>query len=234
MKINKLSPSINYYKERIKQFEQNYRKQRQTELEHAFLSPEYWQILNKIQPFFHRKAGFVKLKTGEKVPVDISIRRKTFADLDPKTIYTFKNGAEEVGYLELIERPNGAHIFKIENLNQEKYGGIGVLTDRIAVENCLKRGLADFEITGDAIWNSHAAHYLAGKRFLPIENSDRAKSLKERFGTSSPNKIIKYIIQNTPKGEKYYTESLKTVGFYLPKKLIKKYISLAETSPILK
>ena len=225
-------PNLNY-KERVKQLEQNHRLQRQSELEQAFMSPEYWQILNKVEKQNIPKAN-LKLKKGGYVSADIEIRRKINSVLDPKTIYTFKDNGNEIGVLELVEKPNGAYIQMVKNFNQNKYGGIGVIADRIAVENCLKRGLVDFEVTGDAIWDSHAAHYLTGKRFTPIEDSDRIKILKRKFGTKNPNKIVKQIIENTHQGKKCHTDILKTVSFYLPKKLINKYVQLAKTNPILK
>jgi hypothetical protein len=223
------SPFKNY-KERIRILEKNYRNQRHKELEQALLSPEYWQILNKVEK--HKNIAYITAKGFRDIPVEISIRKQERRGLDPKTIYTFKNGKEDVGYLELIEKPNGAHIFHVENLNQAKYGGINILSDRIAVENCLKRGIKDFEITGDAVWNSHAAHYLSGKRFKHVDY-EKAKLFKQRYGESNPNKIIKNVIENTPKGEKYYTEGLKTISFYLPKNLIKKYIKMAQNQAII-
>lgn len=224
------NPKLNY-KERIKQLEQNYYKQRQVELEQAFLSPKYWQILNKVDT--NNTGAFVSLKTGTQIPIRVEKRVILENSLEPKINYTFRNGLEKVGYVELIESPKGAYIFKVENLNQEKYKGINVLSDRIAVENCLKRGLTNFEITGDAMWNSHVAHYKSGKRFKPVE-FQKAKLFKQIYGTDNPNLIIKNIIENTPKGKKCYTEALKNIEFYLPRDLINKYIKISRLKPILK
>ena len=223
-------PNLNY-KDRVKQLEMNYRAERQTELEKAFLSPEYWQILNNVEK--NKTNAFLKTKEGIEIPVLIDIRKQQENQLEAKTIYSFKNSSEKIGYLELIEKPTGAHILKVENLNPAKYKGVNILADKIAVENCLKRGLKDFEITGDAMWNSHAAHYLSGKRFRPVE-AEKAKILFQRYGTNNPNIIVKNIIENTPKGKLCHTENLKTIGFYLPKNLIKKYIQLSKIKPLLK
>ncbi len=230
IRINQQTANTSYG-ERVKQLERNYYKQCQARLEHAFLSPEYWQILNKVEN--HRNSTLIELRDGTKASVDISIRKKFDDVLEPKTIYSFKHNGKEIGYLELIEKSNGAHIFKVENLEQETYKGINKLADRIAVENCLKRGLSDFEITGDAILNSHAAHYNSGKRFTTadIRNS---KIFKLRYGTDDVNKIIRNIIKNTPKGMKCETEALGVQSFYLPKNLIKKYIKLSQIKSILR
>ena len=232
MEIKKIIQYPNLsYKERIKQIEQNTHKFRQTELEQAFLSPDYWQILNKVEN--RKNIGYIKLKSGKEIPVNIDIRKEMSDGLEPKIIYTFKDNGKEVGYIELFERENGVHLFKVENLDQNKYRGINKLADRIGVENCLKRGLTDFEITGDAILNSHAVHYLSGKRFYPVDKS-RAKIFKQKYGTENPNTIVKSIINNTPKGQKFYTQNLKTLAFYLPNDLIENYINLAKLKPILR
>lgn len=219
------------YKDKVRQLEQNHRIQRQAELEQAFLSPEYWQILNNVEN--KQNTGFVQLKNGENIPVNVQVRKILEETLEPKTIYTFKHNGKEIGYLELFEQPNGVHLFKVENLARDKYRGINRLADRIGVENCLKRGLTEFEITGDAILNSHAAHYLSGKRFNPVDRT-RAKQFKRKYGTENPNEIIKNIIKNTPKGQRYYTEDLRNISFYLPKDLIEKYINLSKIKPILR
>lgn len=243
MKINNLTKAIvkeQSAKNSVPKIETSYRAIRQAQLEEAFQGPEYWQVLQGINKK-NTPRGEIMLKTvdasgnksHEKLLVEINVKKIHPPGLNPISTYKITNGSDKIGYVKIEEKADGAYIYNIENTMQDKYSGIGKLADRIAVENCLSRGLKDFAITADATLNSHAAHYLAGKRFGNIGYSDRLKLIKRQYGTTNINKIVKEIIETTPPGEKYYTSNLKTVPMYLPKKLINEYTKLAQTNPIL-
>ncbi len=217
--------------------EANYRKQRHQELEEAFQSPRYWDILEKSQLNKDLSNGRVlkqKDVNGGVKMIPISLRiQKLISPFEPTTEYYFMDGQTKAGYVKIKEFPKGVYIAMIKNANQNKYGGVVELAQKIAVENCLRRGLTKFEIKGDAMWDSHAIHYLSGMRFGKLDNEYRAKRLKEIFGTSNINKIVKYIIENTPKGDRYCTSMLGTVGMHLKQCVIQKIISLVKKSPVL-
>lgn len=235
MRINNFSPI--FFSKDYKKLEQNHHENRQHELETAFHSPEYWQILNRVNMNKGQNIGSIVLKGEDgniEIPAVISVRKITPPGLAPISRYTISDGSTKVGYIDLEEHADGAYIAKVENFNQDKYGGILKLSNRIAVENCLKRGIKDIKITGDAAFNSHALHYLTGKRFYPITNPNRAEVLKKTYGTRDANKITKFVLANTPKGSKYYTHMLGTVGMYMTKKCINECVRLAKVAPILR
>lgn len=152
------------------------------------------------------------------VPVNIQTKHHDLKDFGQFTVYTVKDNKIPVGRIDLQDTENGVKVMYIENKNPELYSGFGKIADQIEVEHCIKRGLRDFEITSDANFNSHALHYLRGKRFY----------------SDIVNKKVEEIIKSTPPGEKYNTKSIGLVGMFMPKELIKKYIELIKTNPLLK
>lgn len=232
MKINNFyAPK---YTKNYKLLEQNYHTQRQAELEKAFQTPEYWQILNRTEESKKSSGRALRLKTeGKEIPVTFQIEQKTPAGLNPFTTYHIYDGLTKAGYISIEELPDGAYIAMVKNEKQEIYGGVEKLAQRLAVANCLKRGLKDFKITGDALWNSHAIHYLAGMRFGPMDNKYRALSAKRLYGTDNVNTIVKNIIENTPKGEKYYTSILGCVRMHMQKSVIKNITEYLKKHPVL-
>ena len=106
----------------------------------------------------------------------------------------------------------------MENLNPDLYKNFGYLADQIEVEHCINRNLKDFEIISNASLNSHALHYLRGKRFI----------------SDGINQIVKGIIERTPKNQKFKTSFLGSVKMYMPKDIIQKYIEIIKRTPILK
>ena len=148
--------------------------------------------------------------------------------------YIDKDGKITVGYVSLIDTNKGVTVSFIKNYNPERYSGLGKLADQIEVEHCIKKGLKTFEITSEASLNSHALHYLRGKRFNTIADSEKKIQLLKKFKTFDINKIVKFIIKNTPANQMYKTDFLGQIPMYMPKSLIKKYIEIAKKSPILK
>mgnify|MGYP003571281089 CR=1 FL=1 len=134
------------------------------------------------------------------------------------TKYTVKDGKIPVGRVSLSDLPNGVFVEFMENLNPELYKNFGYLADQIEVEHCINRDLKDFEIISNASLNSHALHYLRGKRFI----------------LDSINQIVRSIIELTPKNQQFQTKFLGSVKMYMPKDIIQKYIEIIKRTPILK
>ena len=153
------------------------------------------------------------------IPVSVQRLRQTNIPYFGKfTEYLVKDGKIPVGKVDLKDTSAGVHVDYIENLNPQLYSGFGTVADQIEVEHCLKRGLDSFEITSEAGLNSHAVHYLRGKRFKPEEYND----------------IVRKIIEATPSGARFHTEKLGSIPMYMPKELIEKYLSIIKKCPLLK
>lgn len=114
----------------------------------------------------------------------------------------------------------------LQNNLPDEYAGIGKAADQIAVEYCLKTGIKPV-ITSIADMNSHAAHYLRGRRFFP------SKSLISRFGTDNPNELIRERILKTPQGQKVECSDLGPIYMYMPEKIIQRYMKKIEKHKIL-
>ena len=129
-------------------------------------------------------------------------------------------------YSELGVKGKRITIDYLQNNNSGIYSGIGRAADQIAVEYCLKIGIKPM-ITSIADFNSHAAHYLRGRRFFYDKNFEM------RFGISDPNILIKQRIKNTPKGQNVNCRDLGELNMYMPQKVIKKYLNKIKNHPIL-
>lgn len=134
------------------------------------------------------------------------------------TKYIVKDGKIPVGSIDLIDTMNGVHVEYIENMNPELYSGFSKVADQVEVEHCLKRGLSWFEIESEAALNSHALHYLRGKRFV----------------SEADNEAVRKIIESTPVGQKFDTKKLGKIRMYMPQELIKKYLEIIKKCPLLK
>ena len=173
-------------------------------------------------------------KIKEKHFINVEKEVYQLSDKTNFTKYFIKDGKITVGYVSLIDTNKGVTVSFIKNYNTERYSGLGKLADQIEVEHCIKKGLKTFEITSEASLNSHALHYLRGKRFNTIADSEKKIQLLKKFKTFDINKIVKFIIKNTPANQMYKTDFLGQIPMYMPKSLIKKYIEIAKKSPILK
>ena len=132
------------------------------------------------------------------------------------TQYLVKDGKIPVGKINILDVEKGIKVDYIENMNPQLYSKFGQLADMIEVNHCLERGLTDFEITSNAGLNSHALHYLRGKRF-------RSEDVENK---------IKKVIEETPPNEKYNTKFLGQVAMYMPKELIDKYVEQLKKTPL--
>lgn len=123
-----------------------------------------------------------------------------------------------IGYVSVKDLSNGVFVNSIQNLQPKLYNKFGYLADQIEVEHCLNRGLQNFEIISEAAFDSHALHYLRGKRFK--SKDDEAKVVK--------------IINETPQGKPYKTSQLGFLSMYMPQEIIQKYIEKSKQNPLLK
>ena len=123
----------------------------------------------------------------------------------------------------------------MQNNFEDTFSGIGKLADKLAVEYCLKNGIKP-NITSVADYNSHAAHYMRGRRFFEISKHDPdidAYEFKKTYGTLDPNKVIAERIKNTPKGQRVDTRDLCGLYMYMPENIINKYIKEIKENPLL-
>lgn len=151
------------------------------------------------------------------VPVKIETKSFPLEQFGTFTKYIVKDNKITVGTVDIKDTDTGIKVEFIKNMYPELYSGFGKLADQLEVEHCMKRGLKQFDIISEAALNSHALHYLRGKRFYS----------KEAEAT------VKKVIEQTPKGENYYTSFLGKVGMYMPIELIKKYTEIIKKHPLL-
>lgn len=151
------------------------------------------------------------------IPVNINRTCYNLGNFGIITRYDIKDNKIPVGRVDLKDEPYGVKVLFVENKNPQLYSGVGQVADQIEVEHCVNRGLRKIEVQSDAALNSHALHYLRGKRFK----------------LSDINEIVKKIIDSTPKGEKYNTRFLGSVPMYMPAELVQKYLNMIKTHPLL-
>lgn len=126
----------------------------------------------------------------------------------------------------------------IRNNKQNEYGKFALLADKLEVQYCLDKNMSDFEIRSYADLNSHALHYLRGKRFEGEATPQQIQRFREMFKWAKIksfdyNTVVKYIIDHTPKGERFNTMFLKEIPMYMPQNLIQKYIRELLQNPLI-
>ena len=114
----------------------------------------------------------------------------------------------------------------LQNNNDSKYGGIGKLADKTTVRHCLENGIEPV-IVSVADCDSHVAHYLRGKRFLPLpKDSEAQKFFMKKYGSTDVNKILEKLIADADKkGEKVDLTGWGFTPMYMPQELAQKYIN---------
>ncbi len=153
------------------------------------------------------------------IPVTVQrIQQNFLPGFGQFTKYMVRDGKVPVGTLDLIDTMRGVHVEYIENMNPQLYSGFAKVADQIEVEHCLKRGMTSFEIESEAALNSHALHYLRGKRFV----------------SEADNEAVRKIIETTPVGQKFDTKKLGKIRMYMPQELIDKYLEIIKKCPLLK
>jgi len=177
--------------------------------------------------------------TNSYIPVRVEKRVYGTDDICPQiTEYNVYDNHKKVGFVRLHDTEKGCYVQFIKNEIPQEYGDFGYLADKLEVQHCMQRNLQDFEITSYASMNSHALHYKRGKRFIGNVNQNQKNRFFELFKDAeiknfNINAIVKYIVNHTPKGEGFNTWFLKQVSMYMPKNLIKKYVSELKKNPIL-
>lgn len=123
----------------------------------------------------------------------------------------------------------------LQNWNDKDYGGIGKLADKISVKHCLEHNMKPV-IVSVADWNSHIAHYLRGKRYLPLEPGSPGHSFfKENYGSANLNKIIEKLLRKSEKtGEKVDIKDWGFAPMYMPQELVEKYTEEIENDRAIK
>ncbi len=151
------------------------------------------------------------------IPVNIEKKVHNLQDFGNFTIYTVKDNKIPVGKVHLTDNQQGVKVEYIENMNPQLYSGFGKLADQLEVEHCIQRGLTNFQITSEAALNSHALHYLRGKRF---------------YSEYAEQEVLR-VIKETPKGEQFYTKFLGKVRMFMPQELIEKYLTIIKKNPLI-
>ena len=157
-------------------------------------------------------------KICSNIPINIEKQSTNIDYIGTVTKYTVKEQNNEIGTVTLSDTFVGVEVEYIENLHPEQYSGFGKIADQIEVEHCLKRGLKYFDITSYGGLNSHALHYLRGKRFYSDEINNK----------------VKEIIEKTPKGKIFNTKFLGKQRMYMPLEIIEKYKEIIKKHPLLK
>ena len=206
--------------------------------------------LGKLKPK-HKGTIYKKVKDKDgninKVPVKVSIVKE-----EPDEFH-FYDGHKNIGHVELSYitkehcKEDKGYIFKnykdegirgdrvivnyVVNEEQGKYCGIGHLADLIEVAVCKELGIKP-NVVSESLDEPAPLHYLRGKRFVPYEKYVNKKELQSLEG-ENPNKIIKQIIDETPKGEKFKVPKLHNdLVMYMPRDMIKKLEKELEENPI--
>lgn len=122
----------------------------------------------------------------------------------------------------------------LENLDKSNIGDIGILADKISVAHCIKNNIKPV-IVSMADRDSHVAHYIRGKRFIPIEkDSDKYNYYMKKYGTADINSIIKSLIENNSTKDRISTKDWSMLPMYMPQEKIKEIMhSLRDSKELL-
>lgn len=177
--------------------------------------------------------------TKSHIPVRVEKQVYATDDIFPQLFeYNVYDKRKKIGFVRLHDTDKGCYVQFIKNERPDEYGDFGYFADKIEVQHCLNRGMRHFEVTSYADFNSHGMHYKRGKRFLGQANEKQIGKFQELFKgvnleSFNINEMVKYIVSHTPKGKSFNTWFLDQVSMYMPKKLIKKYVSELKSNPIL-
>lgn len=113
----------------------------------------------------------------------------------------------------------------LENHNDSRYSGIGKLADKMTVKHCLDNNIKPV-IISIADWDSHAAHYKRGKRFLPLVPDTTAYNFfKEKYGSTEVNEILEKLVKESElNDEKIDLKGWLPIPMYMPQELAQKYV----------
>lgn len=122
----------------------------------------------------------------------------------------------------------------LQNWDDTKYGKIGHLADKLAVKFCLDNKMP-LNIISVADVNSHVAHFLRGKRYLPVDKDTCTYAFfKNKYQKADINQILEELIKKAKAtGSKVNLEGWGTQAMYMPKELALKYITELKQHPII-
>lgn len=195
--------------------------------------------------FNPKNVGQIYDKINKK-PIDVYILKLHDYGFKNEDSFSFvsKDLKHEYGYVELSKNykrypikldenyPNEGIIGNrlvvsyLENYDDETYGGIGKLADKVSVRYCIENNIPTniISIAGD---DSQLAHYSRGKRFIkPEKDTGEYDFLMDTYGTPNPNKALKLLLNKSKKqGQKIDMDGWNRFYFkmFLPKHLVEKY-----------
>ena len=180
----------------------------------------------------------------KKVPVEVDIIK------DKPYAFTFMLGKKKIGELSLCyiskkECNDGKNLHKnyknlgivgdrivvnfVENLDQNKYGGIGHLADLVEVACCKEMGFTP-NVVSYSVREAMPLHYLRGKRFVPFKEYE--PYYLSFYNNKNPDEIVENIIR-TSKGKVFNTTKIMhPLLMYMPKDMIKKLEEELKEYPI--
>lgn len=196
------------------------------------------------------RTGFIWDKQKNK-PIKTVILKSVFPKDETAYHFMSENLKQEYGYIDLTlyKNPKAAYneaffdrelyldypqqqikgprvlVNFLQNWNDNKYGAIGKLADKISVKHCLDNGIKPV-IVSIAETDSHAAHYLRGKRFFPlIPQTIEYDFFTRKYHCSDVNQILKKLIEEAEKSnEKVDLTGWGFLPMYMPQELAQKYI----------
>ena len=110
-------------------------------------------------------------------------------------------------------------VHMLQNFNEAEYSGIGALADKIAVEHCLRQGIEP-NVVSEAAYQSHIAHYLRGKRYIPFDGTDY-------------NKEFQKLVDKRTSGQHIDTSDYGSLFTYMPQEMISRLKKEVSQHPIL-
>ena len=203
-------------------------------------------LVPKHKGIVYKKIRDEKGQVIEKIPVEVDIVKIGASDfefeIDKKLIggvrlgYFVRKGREDA-YNELRrnykkEGIKGDRIIAeyVYNCHEEEYGGIGHLADLVEVAACKELEIEP-NVVSLSMTDAAPLHYLRGKRFVPFRKYN--KQYNWYYNRKNPNAMVKEIIENTPKGQKFDTSKIKHCFLtYMPKEMIKNLEAELEKHPI--
>lgn len=184
----------------------------------------------------------IKNVSGEVEKQPISVKINATRDNAEMVTYNFFDGDKPIGFVQLEEhfhRKNGTScppgillkdypklgiegdrviVHMLENFDEKTYSGIGNLADKVAIQHCLLHGIEP-NVVSEASYQSHLAHYLRGKRFIPMWGEDF-------------NKIFEQIAKTRVTGTHVDTSEYGVLLTYMPREMIQRLKTEVVNAPL--
>lgn len=184
----------------------------------------------------------VKNANGEVEKQPISVNINATRDNAEMVTYNFWDGDKPIGFVQLEEhfhKKNGTScrpgillkdypkfgiegdrviVHMLQNFDEKTYSGIGKLADKVAIQHCLLHGIEP-NVVSEAAYQSHLAHFLRGKRFLPYRGEDF-------------NKTFEQIAKTRVKGTHIDTSEYGTLLTYMPREMVQRLKAEVKNAPL--